>query len=104
LQGPQGIPGKDGNTYEPQIGNVTTLEPEEQATASINVDVDQDIAYFNFGIPKGEKGDKGDTGNVEMATFDVVDGKLILHGTRQQEQFGDDYTFQLNDNKLEVVY
>ena len=40
---------------------------------------------------------------IEMASFDVVDGKLILRGTRQNKQILQDYTFQLNDNKLEVV-
>ena len=40
---------------------------------------------------------------IEMATFDVVDGKLIIRGTKQSRQILEDYTFQLNDNKLEVV-
>lgn len=40
---------------------------------------------------------------IELATFDVVDGKLIIRGTRQSKQILEDYTFQLNDNKLEVV-
>lgn len=40
---------------------------------------------------------------IEMATFDIVDGKLIINGTRQSKQILEDYTFQLNDNKLEVV-
>jgi hypothetical protein len=40
---------------------------------------------------------------IEMATFDIVDGKLIIRGTHYSEQILDDYTFQLNDNKLEVV-
>ena len=40
---------------------------------------------------------------IEMATFDVIDGKLIIRGTKYSEQILKDYTFQLNDNKLEVV-
>lgn len=40
---------------------------------------------------------------IEMATFDVVDGKLIIRGTHYSEQILEDYTFQLNDNRLEVV-
>ena len=40
---------------------------------------------------------------VEMATFDVVDGKLIIRGTHYSEQILEDYTFQLNDNRLEVI-
>lgn len=40
---------------------------------------------------------------IEMATFDVIDGKLIIRGTKYSEQILEDYTFQLNDNRLEVV-
>ena len=40
---------------------------------------------------------------IEMATFDVVDGKLIIRGTHYSEQILEDYTFQLNDNRLEVI-
>lgn len=40
---------------------------------------------------------------IEMATFDIIDGKLVINGTRQSKQILQDYTFQLNDNKLEVV-
>ena len=35
-----------------------------------------------------------------LITFDVVDGKLLMYTTRSEM----DYTFQLNDNRLEVVY
>ena len=48
---------------------------------------------------KGDKGDKGDIGDVDIITFDVQEGKLIMYSTREH-----DYTFQLNGNKLEVVY
>ena len=40
---------------------------------------------------------------IEMATFDVDDGKLIIRGTHYSEQILRDYTFQLNDNRLEVI-
>lgn len=40
---------------------------------------------------------------IEMATFDVVDGKLIIRGTHYSEQILEDYAFQLNDNRLEVI-
>ncbi len=40
---------------------------------------------------------------IEMATFDVIDGKLIIRGTHYSEQILEDYTFQLNDNRLEVI-
>jgi len=40
---------------------------------------------------------------IEMATFDVVDGKLIIRGTKYSDAILNDYSFQLNDNKLEVI-
>lgn len=40
---------------------------------------------------------------IEMATFDVVDGKLFIRGTKYSEQILKDYTFVLDDNKLEVI-
>lgn len=40
---------------------------------------------------------------IEMATFDVVNGKLIIRGTKYSDKILNDYTFQLNDNRLEVV-
>lgn len=45
----------------------------------------------------------GDEVKIEMATFDVVDGKLIIRGTKYSKQILADYTFQLDDNKLEVI-
>lgn len=45
----------------------------------------------------------GDQVKIEMATFDVIDGKLIIRGTKYSEKILEDYTFQLNDNRLEVV-
>ena len=40
---------------------------------------------------------------IELATFDIIDGKLIIRGTKYSEQILKDYTFQLNGNRLEVV-
>lgn len=96
MQGPKGEPGKDGNDYDVQIGNTETLQPGSEATASTNKDEDLNIIYLNLGIPKGEKGDSGD---VDIITFDVINGKLVMYSTRDRN-----YTFQLNNNKLEVVY
>ena len=81
------------------IGDVETLEPSQSATVSTNIDEEQDIVYFNFGIPQGYKGEKGDTGDMQFTTFDVVDGKLIAYYSTVER----DYNFQLNGNKLEVV-
>ena len=45
----------------------------------------------------------GDEVKIEMATFGVVDGKLIIRGTEYGRQILENYTFQLNDNRLEVI-
>lgn len=99
MQGFKGDKGDPGNDYTPMIGNVETLEPTQPATVSSNVDEEQNIVYFNFGIPQGYKGDKGDTGDMLFTTFDVIDGKLIAYYSQENR----DYDFQLNGNKLEVV-
>ena len=102
MQGPKGDTGekgRDGREFHAMVGNTETLQPGSAATVSINEDEELDIVYYNFGIPKGEKGDKGDVGDVDGVTFDVINGKLVMYATREHN-----YTFQLNDNKLEVVY
>ena len=99
MQGFKGDKGEPGTDYTPMIGNVDTLEPGQPATASSSIDEEQDIVYFNFGIPQGYKGDKGDTGDMQFTTFDVVNGKLIAYYSTENR----DYEFQLNGNKLEVV-
>ena len=81
------------------VGNTTTLEPGSQATVSVNEDEDQDIVYYNFGIPQGTKGDKGDVGDVDIVTFDVVGKNLIMYATRTHN-----YSFRLNGKNMEVVY
>lgn len=58
--GPQGPAGVDGVTPDIQIGTVTTLEPGQDATASIGGTAAEPL--LNLGIPKGAKGDKGDGG------------------------------------------
>ena len=45
----------------------------------------------------------GDEVKIELATFDVIDGKLIIRGTKYSDKILNDYTFQLNDNRLEVI-
>ena len=99
LQGIQGEKGDPGNDYTPMIGNVETLDPALPATVSTNIDEEQNVVYFNFGIPHGYKGDKGDTGDTAFTTFDVVEGKLVAYYSSGDR----DYNFQLNGNKLEVV-
>ena len=56
--GPQGPKGDAGTTPNIQIGTVQTLEPGQQATASMSGTPENPL--LNLGIPKGEKGDPGE--------------------------------------------
>ena len=73
LQGFKGDKGDPGNDYEPMIGNVETLDPALPATVSTNIDEEQNVVYFNFGIPQGIKGDTGDT---NLVSFEIENGML----------------------------
>lgn len=53
-QGEQGATGSIGATPNIQIGTVSTLEPNSQATVTRTGTNENPI--FNFGIPKGEQG------------------------------------------------
>lgn len=55
--GEKGDPGQIGATPDIQIGTVQTLDPEQQATASISGSPENPV--LNLGIPKGEKGGEG---------------------------------------------
>lgn len=69
----KGDPGDDGITPNIQIGTVQTLDPEQQATASITGDAENPV--LNLGIPKGGQGPAGDSGIVsrqEMQSTDTV--------------------------------
>ena len=59
--GLQGIQGNPGDNATIDIGEVTTLAPDQPATVT-NTGTETN-AVFDFGIPKGEKGDKGDKGD-----------------------------------------
>ena len=79
----KGDPGDDGITPNIQIGTVQTLEPEQQATASITGDAENPV--LNLGIPKGGQGPAGDSGIVS-----------------RQEMSSSDTTVTLEPNKLYV--
>ena len=57
--GPAGDTGPTGATPNIQIGTVQTLEPGQQATASMTGTAENPL--LNLGIPKGEKGDSKTT-------------------------------------------
>lgn len=69
----KGDPGDDGITPNIQIGTVQTLEPEQQATASVTGTTENPL--LNLGIPKGGQGPAGDSGIVsrqEMTSSDTT--------------------------------
>ena len=74
-QGPQGPAGATGATPNIQIGDVTTLQPDQQATASITGTSENPL--LNLGIPQGQAGGEGEwqlfqtiTGDGETFSFE----------------------------------
>lgn len=57
--GDKGDPGRTGATPNIQIGTVQTLEPGQQATASITGTAENPV--LNMGIPKGKDGNDGES-------------------------------------------
>lgn len=74
LKGPAGTNGLDGITPNIQIGTVTTLEPNQQATVE-NVGTKEE-PIFNFGIPKGEAG-AGSSGRKLVTRYVHNSNKVI---------------------------
>lgn len=87
-QGPQGPKGDTGATPNIQIGTVQTLDPGQQATASMSGTPENPL--LNLGIPKGEKGDPGE------------DAESSSSATPRQEMQNTDTTVTLDPNKLYV--
>ena len=77
-----------GATPNIQIGTVQTLEPGQQATASMSGTPENPV--LNLGIPKGEKGDPGE------------DAESGSSATPRQEMSSSDTTVTLEPNKLYV--
>lgn len=63
-QGPQGPKGDTGATPNIQIGDVQTLEPGQQATASMSGTPENPL--LNLGIPKGADEDPGSGGSYAL--------------------------------------
>lgn len=68
--GAQGPKGDTGATPNIQIGTVQTLEPGQQATASMSGTPENPL--LNLGIPKGEKGDPGEGSEAEPYTLPIM--------------------------------
>ena len=60
---PRGSDGSDGTSVSgAMIDTVSTLDPNQGATANVNFDTGGQILHFSFGIPRGEIGAVGPQG------------------------------------------
>ena len=89
--GPQGPKGDPGTTPNIQIGTVQTLEPGQQATASMSGTPENPL--LNLGIPKG--GGSVDLAQIEQAVNEYLEENPVSGMTAEQEQ-------QLNQNTSDV--
>lgn len=69
-RGDKGDPGQTGATPDIQIGTVQTLDPGQQATASMTGTPENPL--LNLGIPKGEKGDPGEGSEAEPYELPIM--------------------------------
>lgn len=75
ITGSKGDPGKTPNI---QIGTVQTLEPGQQATASMSGTPENPV--LNLGIPKGEKGDPGESSEGDPYTLPIMSSTQLGGG------------------------
>lgn len=76
--GDKGDPGPAGATPNIQIGTVQTLEPGQQATASMTGTPENPV--LNLGIPKGEKGDPGESTGGGSYTLPIMSSAQLGGG------------------------
>ena len=77
-RGGKGDPGQTGATPNIQIGTVQTLEPGQQATASVTGTAENPV--LNLGIPKGEKGDPGEGTEAEPYELPIMSSTQLGGG------------------------
>ena len=76
--GDKGDPGPTGATPNIQIGTVQTLDPGQQATASMTGTAENPL--LNLGIPKGEKGDPGESSEGDPYTLPIMSSTQLGGG------------------------
>lgn len=91
--GEKGEPGQAGVTPNIKIGEVTTLEPGEPATASITGTSEDPL--LNLGIPKGEPGEGGGIQNYILETVNTNAETLLYQF--DTERFSE-FIFMFNEN------
>lgn len=94
-QGPQGETGEsgaDGITPNIQIGEVTTLEPGQQATASVTGTTENPL--LNLGIPRGQDG----TGGASEEWIELKNEEILNSDVKTIELSG------FNAKKLTIIF
>lgn len=103
--GANGQDGTDGITPNIQIGTVTTLEPNEQANATITGT--QENPILNLWLPKGKDG--SGTGDMMKSVYDtnangIVDNsEKVNHHTVERNVLADEYSNEEIDNMISGI-
>ena len=91
-QGSKGETGADGITPNIQIGEVTTLEPGQQATASVTGTTENPL--LNLGIPRGQDG----TGGASEEWIELKNEEILNSDVKTIELSG------FNAKKLTIIF
>lgn len=102
--GGSGGTGVDGKTPILQIGNVTTVTAEGNATANVRYisdDPDGNPIYaVDFGIPRGSKGDQGEAGQDGTDGTNGTNGQDGVNGKTPQLSIGTVTTINAGENAV----
>lgn len=107
--GQKGDPGQTGATPNIQIGTVQTLDPGQQATASMSGTAENPL--LNLGIPKGEKGDSDGAIGANKVLSDSsewINGNFIYQNEKSvifdilQNRITTKYINEINSSRIKV--
>ena len=95
----EGKDGADGTTYTPSIGEVTTVDSTELASATVSVNTETKEAVFNFAIPRGKDG------NVQIDDSSTnTDSTWSSQKTSDEiAKIGDVYNYQVGSSTQNFV-
>ena len=108
VPGVAGINGENGITYTPRIGTVQGVEAMQDAAATVEIDTENNLATYNFWLPRGPvgqqglKGDRGEQGEkgADGTTFTPIIGTIETVNSLLEASASVDITY--DDSKLAV--